>query len=200
MPRKKKEEIDNDVKVNEIENDVNTDSPDTEAVDIAEEEIDNDVKVNEIENDVNTDSPDTEAVDIAEEEIDNDVKVNEIENDVDTDSLDTEANSINEMKLKIYNQEYTVSQLIEIKNKPKKTYIEKETINRFNELMFNYYRGIKHALLRECCGKVYTAKEVKTHLDEKGYKIIDIRMSRKSIRFDKTTVDTIIKYIEECEA
>jgi len=138
---------------------------------------------------------------IEEEEIDNDIKVVEIENDVDTNTLDTKADNIKEMKLKIYNTEYTVSQLIEIKNKPEaeKTYLEKETINRFNELMYNYYRGIKHAVLKECCGKVYTIEELKANLNENTYKMIDIRMSRDYIRFDKTTVDTIINYIEECE-
>ena len=138
---------------------------------------------------------------IEEEEIDNDIKVKEIESDVDTNTLDTEADNIEEMKLKIYNTEYTVSQLIEIKNKPEaeKTYLEKETINRFNELMYNYYRGIKHAVLKECCGKVYTVEELKEKLNENTYKMIDIRMSRDYIRFDKTTVDTIINYIEECE-
>lgn len=138
---------------------------------------------------------------IEEEEIDNDIKVKEIESDVDTNTLDTEADNIEEMKLKIYNTEYTVSQLIEIKNKPEaeKTYLEKETINRFNELMYNYYRGIKHAVLKECCGKVYTVEELKEKLNENTYKMIDVRMSRDYIRFDKTTVDTIINYIEECE-
>ena len=158
-------------------------------------------KNEEIKNDVDTNTVDEEVKNIEEEEIDNDIKVEEIKNDVDTNTVDEEANNIQEMKLKIYNQEYTVSQLIEIKKKPdrKKTYLEKETINRFDELMFNYYRGIKHALLKECCGKVYTVNEVKASLNEKGYKIIDVRMSRSHIRFDKTTVDTIIKYIEDCE-
>ena len=138
---------------------------------------------------------------IEDEEIDNDIKVNEIKDDVDTDTLDTEAENIEEMKLKIYNREYTVSQLIEIKDKPEadKTYLEKETIKRFNELMYNYYRGIKHAVLKECCGKVYTINELKSKLNEKTYEMIDKRMSRDYIRFDKVTVDTIIKYIEECE-
>ena len=54
---------------------------------------------------------------IEDEEIDNDVKVIEIEEDIDKDTLNKEANNIEEMKLTIYNIEYTVTQLIEMKNK-----------------------------------------------------------------------------------
>jgi len=136
---------------------------------------------------------------IEDEIIDNDVKVLDIENDVDTDTLNEEAESINEMKLTIYNKEYRVSELVEIKNKKNKTYLEKEITNRFDELMYNYYRGIKHSILKECCGQTHTLKELKDVLSEDTYKLIDIRMSRKDIRFDKTTVDTVLKYIEEAE-
>ena len=131
---------------------------------------------------------------IEDEEIENDVKVNEIENDVDTNTVSEEAENIEEMKLEIYGVTYKVSQLIEMMEKKKKTYLEKETVNRFRELMFNYYRGIKHAILKECCGKTYTINDLKAKLD---YKTVDIRCSRKSIRFDKTTVDTIIAFVEK---
>ena len=135
-----------------------------------------------------------------EEEIkENEIKVNQVEDDVDTNTLNEEADNIEEMKITIYEKEYTVSQLIKIKNKKNKTYLEKETSNRFNELMYNYYRGIKHAILKECCGKVYTLKELKDRLNDETYNLIDIRMSRKDIRFDRVTVDTVIKYIEEAE-
>ena len=123
----------------------------------------------------------------------------DIEEDTDKDTIDKEAVNIEEMKLTIYGHEYRVSELIEMKKKEKKTYLEKETINRFNELMYNYYRGIKHSVLKECCGKVYTLEELKRSLNDKTYKLIDIRMSRKDIRFDKVTVDTVLKYIEEAE-
>lgn len=128
------------------------------------------------------------------EEIDNDIKVNEIEKDIDTDTLNTEAENINEMILEIYNTPYTVSQLENLMNKENKTYLEKETVNRFKELMFNYYRGIKHAILKECCGRIYTIEDLKAKLD---YNIIDIRCSRKDMRFDKTTVDTVIAFVEK---
>lgn len=136
---------------------------------------------------------------IEEEVIDNDVKVSNIEEDTDKDTLNKEAENIEEMKLTIYEHEYTVSELINMKNKENKTYLEKETINRFNELMYNYYRGIKHSILKECCGKTYSINELKSKLNDNVYEIIDRRMSRKDIRFDKTTVDTVIKYIEEAE-
>lgn len=136
---------------------------------------------------------------IEDEEIDNDVKVIEIEEDVDKDTLNKEADNIEEMKLTIYNIEYTVSQLIEMKNKKEKTYLEKETVNRFDELMYNYYRGIKHSVLKECCGKVYTLNDLKNKLDKDTYELIDRRMSRKDIRFDRVTVDTVLNYIEEAE-
>ena len=136
---------------------------------------------------------------IEEEKIENDTKVEEIKEDVDKDTLNKEAENIEELKLIIYNKEYTVSQLIEIKNKKDKTYLEKEITNRFDELMYNYYRGIKHLVLKECCGKKYTLADLKSKLSEETYELIDRRMSRKDIRFDKTTVDTVLKYIEEVE-
>ena len=131
---------------------------------------------------------------IENEEIDNDVKVNEIETDIDTDTLNTEAENIEEMKLEIYKHTYTVTELIALMEKENKTYLEKETVNRFRELMFNYYRGIKHAILKECCGQTYTIQDLKAKLN---YDVIDIRCSRKDMRFDKTTVDTVIAFVEK---
>lgn len=136
---------------------------------------------------------------IEEEKIENDIKVEEIKEDVDKDTLNKEAENIEELKLIIYNKEYTIVQLIEIKNKKDKTYLEKEITNRFDELMYNYYRGIKHSILKECCGKKYTLADLKSKLNKETYDVIDRRMSRKDIRFDKTTVDTVLKYIEEVE-
>lgn len=131
---------------------------------------------------------------IENEEIENDIKVNEIEAEVDNDTVNTEADNIEKMKLEIYNKEYTVNELIAIMNKDNKTYLEQETVNRFKELMFNYYRGIEYAVLRNCCGKRYTIQELKSNLN---YDVIDRRCSRKNMRFDKTTVDTVIKFVEE---
>ncbi len=129
----------------------------------------------------------------------NNIKVVEIEEDIDKDTLDKEADNIEEMKLKIYEKEYTVSELIKIKKKNEKTYLEKETVNRFDELMYNYYRGIKHAVLKECCGRTYTLNDLKSKLNNETYELIDRRMSRKDIRFDKLTVDIVLNYIEEAE-
>lgn len=131
---------------------------------------------------------------IENEEVENDIKVNEIEAEVDTDTVNTEAENIEEMKLEIYNKEYKVSELIKMMNKKNKTYLEQETVNRFKELMLNYYRGIEYAVLRNCCGKRYTIQELKSNLN---YDVIDRRCSRKNMRFDKTTVDTVIKFVEE---
>ena len=136
---------------------------------------------------------------IEEEVNDNEIKVLDIEEDTDKDTLNKEADNIEEMKLTIYEREYTVTELISMKNKKEKTYLEKETVNRFNELMYNYYRGIKHSILKECCGKTYTIMDLKSKLNDEVYEIIDRRMSRKDIRFDKVTVDTVINYIEEAE-
>ena len=136
---------------------------------------------------------------IEKEVIDNKVKVSNIEEDIDKDTLNKEADNIEEMKLTIYNTEYTVSELIKMKKKEEKTYLEKETVNRFDELMYNYYRGIKHSVLKECCGKVYTLNDLKNKLNKETYELIDRRMSRKDIRFDRVTVDTVLNYIEEAE-
>ncbi len=136
---------------------------------------------------------------IEEEVKANNIKVVEIEEDIDKDTLNKEADNIEEMRLNIYEKEYTVSQLIKMKNKNEKTYLEKETINRFDELMYNYYRGIKHAILKECCGRTYTLNDLKSKLNNETYELIDRRMSRKNMRFDKLTVDTVLNYIEEAE-
>lgn len=130
---------------------------------------------------------------IEEELKENEIKVNEVEAEADTDTVNTEAENIDEMKLEIYKHTYSVSELIKIMNKKKKTYLEQETANRFKELMFNYYRGIEYAVLRNCCGKSYTIQDLKKRLD---YDIIDRRCSRKNMRFDKKTVDTVIKFVE----
>ncbi len=136
---------------------------------------------------------------IEEEVIENDVKVSNIEEDIDKDTLNKEADNLREMKLTIYEHEYTVAELNKMKNKKDKTYLEKETVNRFDELMYNYYRGIKHSILKECCGKTYTLEDLKNKLNDETYEVIDRRMSRKDIRFDKVTVDTVLNYIEEAE-
>lgn len=136
---------------------------------------------------------------IEEEVKANNIKVVEIEEDIDKDTLNKEADNIEEMRLTIYEKEYTVSELIKIKNKNEKTYLEKETVNRFDELMYNYYRGIKHAVLKECCGRIYTLNDLKNRLNNETYELIDRRMSRKDMRFDKLTVDTVLNYIEEAE-
>ena len=97
---------------------------------------------------------------IEDEEIENDVKVNEIENDVDTNTVSEEAENIEEMKLEIYGVTYKVSQLIEMMKKKEKTYLEKETVNRFRELMFNYYRGIKHAILKRKINLLFSKRKM----------------------------------------
>lgn len=143
----------------------------------------------------------TETVAIDEELQESTEKVETIANETDINTVDTEADNITGMTLEIYNKDYTVQELEELRKKDNKTYSEKEIVNRYVELMYNYYRGIKHAILRDCCGQTYSITDVKAKLNkEESYKIIDIRCSRRSIRFDKTTIDTIIRFIEEYEA
>lgn len=137
---------------------------------------------------------------IEEEVKEQEVKIQELEQETDTDTLNEEAESVSELTLNIYQKDYKVSELIALKHKTDKSYAEKEITNRFDELMLNYYRGIRHAILRDCCGQTYTLEAVKNKLKEKeAYDIIDRRCSRKDIRFNKETVETIIKYVEELE-
>lgn len=131
---------------------------------------------------------------IEEELKENEIKVNEVEAEVDTDTKNEEAENIREMELEIYKKVYKVSELLKLTEKKDKTYAEKEIVNRFRELMLNYYRGIEYAILRNCCGKRYTIQELKANLD---YEVIDRRCSRKNMRFDKTTVDAVIRFVEE---
>lgn len=140
------------------------------------------------------------AKNINEEQKETIEKNKQIEAETDTNTVDVNAETLSTMRLEIYNKTYTIEQLKKISNKNKKTYLEKEITNRFRELMYNYYRGIKHAVLRDCCGQTYSIKDLKKELNKKEtYNIIDKRCSRSSIRFDKATVDAIVKYIEEAE-
>lgn len=139
--------------------------------------------------------PRAKKVKLIEEELkENEIKVNEVEAEVDTDTKNEEAENIREMELEIYKKVYKVSELLELTEKKDKTYAEKEIVNRFRELMLNYYRGIEYATLRNCCGKTYTVEELKARID---YDIIDRRCSRGNMRFDKVTVDTVIAYVEK---
>ena len=125
-------------------------------------------------------------------------KNQQIEAETDTNTVDVNAETLSTMRLEIYKDK--IAEEGTISNKNKKTYLERETINRFRELMYNYYRGIKHAVLRDCCGQTYSIKDLKKELNkEETYNIIDKRCSRSSMRFDKATVDAIVKYIEEAE-
>lgn len=131
---------------------------------------------------------------ISEEIKESKAKTEEIEKEIDTNEVVEEASNIKGMAIEVYNQEYKVSDLIKLMEKENKTYAEFEIVKRFKELMDNYYRGIMHAVLRPCCGRTYTIDDLKNKLD---YNVIDIRCSRKSIRFDKETVDTIIDFQEK---
>lgn len=130
-----------------------------------------------------------------EEEIkESEIKTNEIKTETDILEDTTEAESINEMTIIVYSKEYKVSELIKLMNKKNKTYNEKEIVKQFKELMINYYRGIEYATFRNCCGKHYTIEDLKSKVD---YQAVERRCSRKSIKFDKTTVDTIINFIDK---
>ena len=129
-----------------------------------------------------------------EEEIkESEVKTNEIKTETDVLENAKEAENINEMTIIVYNKEYKVTELIELMNKKNKTYNEIETVKMFKELMLNYYRGIEYATFRNCCGKHYTTEELKNSVN---YEAVERRCSRKSIKFDKTTVCTIIDFVE----
>lgn len=136
-----------------------------------------------------------------EEEIkEAEIKTEEISKEVDMNQVNIEANTINDIKIEIYKKEYTIDELIKITDKKKKTLDELEASKKFKLLIRNYYDGIMWAILKPCCGKHYTTEDLKRKLRETdSYKIIDIRCSRTDIRFNKETVDTVIKLIEKYE-
>lgn len=126
------------------------------------------------------------------------IKTNEIAKEVDTNEVNTEAETIKDIKVKVFNKEYNISELIEITDKENKSYEEIEISKKFKLLMKNYYEGILYAALTSCCGKRYTINDLKTKLRQQDtYRIIDIRCSRNNIRFNKDTVDTVIKIAEK---
>ena len=136
-----------------------------------------------------------------EEEIrEAETKTEEISKEIDTNEVNTEANTINDIKIEIYKKEYAIEELIKITDKKNKTLDEIEVSKKFKLLIRNYYDGIMWAILKPCCGKHYTIEDLKKKLREAdSYKIIDIRCSRTDIRFNKETVDTVIKTIEKYE-
>ena len=129
------------------------------------------------------------AVEVAEAE----VKAEEIEKGTDIVEETIEAEPIKEVSFIVYRDAIPFTELIAIKQKKGKNIYEIELMKRFDELMLCYYRSIKHALLNLCCGQVGTIKEVRAKLD---YSIVDMRCSRKQIKFNKETVDAILEYIE----
>lgn len=134
-----------------------------------------------------------------EEEIkESKLKTNTISKELDINEVNTEAEDIKNIKVKIFNKEYNMNDLIKITDKAKKNYEETEISKKFKLLIKNYYEGIAWAVLRPCCGKKYPINDLKEKLKEQEtYQIIDIRCSRKDIRFNKETVDTIIKLAEK---
>lgn len=133
-----------------------------------------------------------------EEEIkEAEIKKEEISKEMDINQINERAETINNIKIRVYNKNYDISELVKITDKKKKTYEEVEISKKFKELIKNYYEGIAWALLRICCGKKYTINDLKRKLTEaESYNIIDIRCSRNNIRFNKNTVDTVIKLTE----
>lgn len=134
-----------------------------------------------------------------EEEIkEAEIKTSKISKELDTNEVNAEAETINDVVIKVFDKEYTISDLIEITDKADKNYEELEIAKKFKLLIKNYYEGIMYAILRPCCGKTYTINDLKRKLEEAdAYSIIDIRCSRNNIRFDKNTVDTIINVAEK---
>ena len=125
-------------------------------------------------------------------------KTEEISKELDVNEVNVEAETINDVVVKVFDKEYRISDLIAITDKEDKTYEEKEISKKFKLLIKNYYEGILYASLRACCGKRYTIDDLKRKLEEADiYSIIDIRCSRNNIRFDKETVDTVIKVAEK---
>lgn len=135
---------------------------------------------------------------IEEELIDSKKKAEEIEAEVDVNEIDEEAETLKDVSFLVWEKEYKASYLIELLDKENKNYFEVELSKYFKLLIKNYYDGMMHAILRTCCGKKRTLQELKDKLTEDDmYRIVDIRCSRSSIRFDKDTVDTIISIVEK---
>lgn len=134
-----------------------------------------------------------------EEEIrEAEIKNGTILTETDVNNSTEESKAITETKVKIFKKEYKLTELIELTSKKNKSYDENEIIKKFKLLMKNYYTGIAYAILRPCCGRNYTLKDFKNKLKEKdSYRMIDIRCSRDNLRFDKSTVDIIIEYVEK---
>ena len=124
------------------------------------------------------------------------IKETTIINEIDIDETNIEAETASEIKVKVFNKEYNISDLIELCEKKKRSYKENEIVKKFKLLMKNYYDGIEYALLMS--ERTYSLEYLKNKLkDSDSYKIIDTRCSRNTLRFDKETVDTVIKFAEK---
>lgn len=119
-------------------------------------------------------------------------------NETDINETNIEAETITEMKVKVFNKEYKLTELIELTRKEHRSYEENEIVKKFKLLMKNYYEGIKYAALMQCCGRIYTLRDLKKKLEkEETYRIIELRCSRNNLKFDKNTVDIVMKFAEE---
>lgn len=135
---------------------------------------------------------------IENEITDSKVKVEQIKTETDINEINKEAETINEIEFLIYDKKYKIKELIFLIEKQDKTYFEKELVKKFKLLMQNYCDGIMYSVLRNCCGRKNTIRELKNKLKEKEtYKMIDIRCSRNNIRFNKDTIDTVISFAEK---
>lgn len=128
------------------------------------------------------------------------IKAEEIRKEKDVDERDSKADGLTNIQFKIYEKIYDVNDLIKITDKINKTYEELEVAKKFKILLRNYYDGIICAILKPCCGREYTVEDLKRKLEEaKSYELIELRCSRKNIKFDKETVNTVIELIEKYE-
>lgn len=127
-------------------------------------------------------------------------KANEIKTEKDVDERDSKSKGLKKIDFKINEKIYDINELVKIADKINKTYDEIEVAKKFKILLRNYYDGVMCAALRPCCGKHYTIEDLKRKLNEpKIYELVELRCSRKCIKFDKQTIDIVIELVEKYE-
>lgn len=194
----KKKINENDIEKIEGTNEVPKNEEVIDEVEIVEDEQENNEE-KEVENIEEYELKEEQQEDIEVKEIEdkeaNEEVIDEIK--IEEDNSDKEAKEdYSDVKVILYQKEYTVAYMNELMLKENKTYNEKVLCNRYREEMKNLYLGIERVVDNTSSYKIKSIEEVEKNLN---YKYIEQRCSRRYYKFDKKGVDAVIDYMKKFE-
>lgn len=104
-----------------------------------------------------------------------------------------EKEKYSDVKVILYNKEYTVADMNKLMQKENKSYNEQVLCNRYVEEMKNLYLGIERAADNTSSYKVRTIEELEKNLD---YDYVERRCSRKFFKFNKKGVAAVLDFMK----